>query len=53
MDTMGFVFGMTGLSFGMLGFVFGIAATNNANSAIGKIDKLEQRLSDAGILERD
>lgn len=51
MDTIGFVFGMSGLSFGLMGFVFGIAATNSAKSANDKIDDLKQQLNDAGVLE--
>jgi hypothetical protein len=51
MATMGFIFGMSGLSFGVLGFIFGIAATNNAKSANDKIDELEQRLSNAGVFK--
>ena len=50
---MGFIFGMTGLSFGLLGFIFGISASNSATAAASKIDKLEQRLTDVGILNRD
>jgi hypothetical protein len=50
---MGFIFGISGLSFGMLGFIFGISASNSATSAASKVNKLEQRLSDAGILDRE
>ena len=53
MDTMGFIFGTTGLSFGLIGFVFGISASNSAASAADKIEKLEQRLDEAGVLDRD
>ncbi len=53
MDTMGFIFGMFGFSLGTLGFIFGITATNNAKSAIDKINRLEQRLSDAGVLKSE
>ena len=53
MDTMGFVFGISGYSFGMLGFIFGIAATNSASSALGKVERLEERLIEADVLEAD
>ncbi len=46
MDTVGFVFGM-------MGFIFGMAAMSIAISASGKIDKLEQRLNEAGILNKE
>lgn len=42
MEIMGFVFGM-------MGFTFGLSAIGVAASATGKIDKLEQRLKDAGV----
>lgn len=51
MDTIGFVFGISGLSFGLLGFVFGISATSSAAAAASKVDALEQRLCEAGILD--
>lgn len=53
MDSIGFVFGITGMSMGMLGFVFGINASNAATSASSRIDQLEKRLGEAGVLNND
>ena len=53
MDTMGFIFGMTGMSFGLLGFIFGINGSNSATSASDRIDQLERRLSEAGLFDGD
>ncbi|MEM8913889.1 MAG: hypothetical protein AAGC97_19185 [Planctomycetota bacterium] len=53
MESIGFVFGITGLSFGLLGFVFGISASNAAALATGKLSELEERLVKAGVLERE
>ncbi|MEM8671994.1 MAG: hypothetical protein AAGG48_31035 [Planctomycetota bacterium] len=50
---MGFIFGMSGFSFGMMGFVFAMSASNNATAAADKVERLEKRLSDAGILDRE
>lgn len=44
METMGFVFGMSGLSFGLIGFIYGINAMN-------KISALEKKLREKGILD--
>ena len=44
METMGFVFGMSGLSFGLIAFVFAL-------NAMGKVDKLEKKLKEKGILD--
>ncbi len=44
METMGFIFGMSGFSFGLLGFVFAI-------NAAGKVDKLEKKLQERGLLD--
>jgi len=44
METMGFVLGTSGFSFGMMGFVFAI-------NAVGKVDKLEEKLKERGILD--
>lgn len=51
MDTIGFVFGISGMSMGLLGFIFGINASNAATSASSRIDRLEKRLGDAGLLD--
>lgn len=40
-----------GLVFGLMGFIFGMTAMSNVNSAASRIDELEQRLKQAGILE--
>ena len=53
MDTMGFIFGVTGMSFGLLGFIFGINGSNSAASASARLDQLEKRLGDAGLLDGD
>lgn len=53
MDTLGYVFGMMGMSFGLLGFVFGINGSNSATAASERIDRLEKRLSAAGIVTSD
>lgn len=53
MDTIGFVFGVSGLSFGLIGFVFAMSAVNNASSAGSRIDALERRLSEAGVISPD
>lgn len=41
------------LPFGLMGFVFGIIAFNSAAAAAAKVDKLEQRLVEAGGIESD
>ena len=53
METIGFVFGMTGMSFGLMGFIFGINASGSAEAATGKIERLEARLVEAGVVERE
>ena len=40
------VFGIVGMSMGTLGFIF-------AMSALDQIKKLEKRLKDSGVLEKD
>ena len=50
MDTIGFVFGMAGMTFGLLGFIFGASATNQATAANGRIEHLETCLRNAGVL---
>ena len=54
MDTLGFVFGMSGLSFGLLGFVFGITANNTTAELAKRMEQLEERLDQpaAGDAER-
>lgn len=39
MENLGFIFGVIGMSMGVTGFVFGVIS-------MGKIDKLEKRLSE-------
>ena len=46
MDVLGFVFGMSGFAFAIIGMTCGV----NASS---KVDKLEAKLSDAGLLAKD
>ena len=53
MDTIGFVFGVSGMSFGLLGFIFGINGSNQASSASERMDQLEKRLHDAGLWSAD
>ncbi|MEM1224737.1 MAG: hypothetical protein AAGJ40_03520 [Planctomycetota bacterium] len=44
---------MMGLTFGLIGFTFGISASNAVASAIARVDDLEERLDEAGLLERE
>ena len=53
MDTIGFVFGVTVMSMGLLGFIFGINASTAATSASARVDQLEKRLGDAGLLDHE
>ena len=53
METMGFVYGMMGMTFGLMGFISGINASNATTSAAARIEKLEKRLADAGIADRE
>jgi len=44
METVGFIFGMSGLSFGIMGFIFGLNAMNQVSS-------LGKKLKEKGILD--
>ncbi len=44
---------MLALPFGMLGFIFGMIAFSYATSATARVDRLEQRLIEAGMLEKE
>jgi hypothetical protein len=46
METLGFIFGMIGMSLGVTGFIFGIIC-------LSKIQKLMTTLKEKGILEED
>jgi hypothetical protein len=44
---------MLALPFGMLGFIFGMIAFSYATSATARVDRLEKRLIEAGMLENE
>lgn len=44
---------MLALPLGMLGFIFGMIAFSYATSATARVDRLEQRLIKAGMLEKE
>jgi hypothetical protein len=46
MDSLGFIFGMMGMSMGVMGFIFSLVA-------MGKIDKLEKQLIELNVLNQD
>ena len=46
METLGFIFGLMGMSMGSIGFVFGIIY-------IGKFDNLVNHLKEKGIIDKD
>ncbi len=46
METIGFIFGMSGMSFGIMGFIFAL-------SALAKISKLEKQLTETGVLDKE
>ena len=46
METLGFIFGIMGMSFRIVGIVFGIIC-------LGRIGKLTKQLREKGILEQD
>ena len=53
MDTMGFIFGMSGMTFGLMGFISGINASHAITSASARIERLEKRLEGAGIADNE
>jgi len=46
MESLGFIFGIMGVSFGLTGFIFAIVCMK-------KIDKLEDKLKELDVLHRD
>ncbi|WP_290612248.1 hypothetical protein [Arsukibacterium sp. UBA3155] len=46
MDSLGFIFGIIGMSMGITGLVFGI-------TALARVDKLEKRLKELDVLNQD
>jgi hypothetical protein len=50
---MGFIFGMSGMTFGLMGFISGINASHAITSASARIERLEKRLEGAGIADNE
>jgi hypothetical protein len=46
MESLGFIFGMMGMSMGVMGFIFSLVS-------MGKIDKLEKQLIELNVLNQD
>jgi hypothetical protein len=52
-EAMGYIFGMFGFTFGLIAFISASNAASSAAEASGKIERLETRLYDAGLLNRE